>query len=86
MRPNPFRAEAEVEFTLASAGRADLRVYDVLGREVRSLLRGERLAAGPQRASWDGRRNDGGAAGAGVYFVRLELAGRSWTRAVVRVR
>ena len=86
VRPNPFRTMAEVEFTLSVAGPVDLRVYDVLGREVRALAHGERFAAGPQRLRWDGRRADGGQAGAGVYFVRLELAGRQWTRAIVRIR
>ena len=86
VKPNPFRGVAEVEFALASAGAVDLRVYDVQGREVRSLLRRERLEAGPQHARWDGRRNDGGSVGAGVYYVRLKLANRVWTRTVVRVR
>ncbi|HEY6866997.1 MAG TPA: hypothetical protein VI792_07060, partial [Candidatus Eisenbacteria bacterium] len=84
--PNPFRGAAEMEFTLGVAGPVDLRIFDLLGREVRVLARGERFAAGTQRLSWDGRRDDGGQAGAGVYFVRLQLAGRQWTRTVVRIR
>jgi flagellar hook assembly protein FlgD len=63
-----------------------LRVYDVLGREVRAIARGERLEAGAQRLGWDGRRGDGSQAGAGVYFVKLRLAGREWTRTIVRLR
>ena len=86
VRPNPFRTMAEVEFTLSVAGPVDLRVYDVLGREVRAIAHGQRFEAGTQRLRWDGRRGDGGQAGAGVYFVRLELAGRQWTRAIVRIR
>ena len=86
VRPNPFRSAAEMEFALGSAGAVDLRIYDVLGREVRVLAHGERFDAGPQHLRWDGRRSDGGEAGAGVYFVRLKLAGRQWTRAIVRVR
>jgi hypothetical protein len=86
VRPNPFRTQAEVEFTLSTAGPVDLRVYDVLGREVRAIARGERLEAGAQRLGWDGRRGDGSQAGAGVYFVKLRLAGREWTRTIVRIR
>src|SRR5439155_25962158 len=33
--PNPFRVLADVQFTLAHAGAVDVRIYDVLGREVR---------------------------------------------------
>ena len=86
VRPNPFRNEAEIELTLSTAGPVDLRVYDVLGREVRAIARGERLEPGTLRLRWDGRRSDGGQSGAGVYFVRLKLAGRQWTRTVVRIR
>jgi DNA-binding beta-propeller fold protein YncE len=86
VRPNPFRSSADMEFTLSAAGPVDLRIYDVLGREVRAIARGEHFEAGTRRLRWDGRRADGGQAGAGVYFVRLELAGRQWTRAIVRVR
>ena len=86
VRPNPFRAEAELDFTLSAPGPVDLRVYDVLGREVRALARGERFPAGIQHLRWDGRAGDGRAVGAGVYFVRLDLAGRRWTRTVIRIR
>lgn len=86
VRPNPFRSAADMEFTLSTAGPVDLRVYDVLGREVRAIARGERFAAGTQHLRWDGRRDDGGQASAGVYFVRLQLAGRQWTGTVVRIR
>jgi DNA-binding beta-propeller fold protein YncE len=86
VRPNPFRSSADMEFTLSSPGPVDLRIYDVLGREVRAIARGERFEPGTQHLRWDGRRGDGGEAGAGVYFVRLQLAGRQWTRAIVRVR
>ena len=86
VRPNPFRAAATVEFTLAAPGPVELRVFDVLGRQVRAIARGEPFAAGIQRLRWDGRRDDGAEAGTGVYFVKLRLAGREWTRTVVRIR
>jgi hypothetical protein len=83
--PNPFHGSAGVSFTLARAGRVELAVYDLMGREVRSLARGD-MAAGAQRRVWDGRRGDGSDAPAGVYFVRLVTPGGHWTRTLVRVR
>ncbi|MEO5989718.1 MAG: FlgD immunoglobulin-like domain containing protein [Candidatus Eisenbacteria bacterium] len=85
-RPNPFSHSTELEFTLVRASEVELVVFDVLGREVRVLARGVRQSAGVQRMTWDGRRGDGGVAGAGVYFVRLGADGGHWTRAVVKVR
>ena len=67
--PNPSRAQAQIRFALARAGHVDLSVYDVLGREVRSLASGATFTAGPQRVVWDGRDTDGRESGAGVYFV-----------------
>ena len=86
VRPNPFRTAADVEFTLGTPGPVDVRIYDLLGREVRALARGERFEAGTQRLRWDGRGGGGAQSSAGVYFVKVRLAGREWTRAVVRLR
>ncbi len=84
--PNPFRASTAVGFGLARGGRVDLLVFDVLGRRVRTLARGERFAAGPQSLRWDGRDDAGRAVGSGVYFVRLKTDAGQWTRPVIRIR
>jgi len=85
VRPNPFRSGTEVAFTLPAATQVSLGIYDLMGREVRAMARGERLAPGAHRMTWDGRRNDGGEAPAGVYFVRLRTATGHWSRPVLRV-
>jgi len=84
-QPNPFRGATEFELSLATVGSVDLTVYDVMGREVRVVTRGT-LSAGTQRLSWDGRRDDGGVAGAGLYFARLKVAGETFTRPVVKLK
>jgi len=86
VRPNPFRDATELSFTLGRPGPVSVTVYDVLGRETRSVARGLWLDAGPQSVRWDGRTRDGALASAGVYFVRLDAAGGHWSRVVVRVR
>ena len=82
--PNPFRSGADIAWTLSRADRVELRVYDVLGREVTSLARGA-FVAGSHRVRWDGRRRDGGAAAAGLYFVRLETSTGRFTRPIARI-
>jgi hypothetical protein len=85
VKPNPFRGATDVSFALARAGKVECAVHDVLGRRVRALARGEWRAAGLQSLHWDGHRDDGREAGAGVYFVRLGTADGSWSRVVVRI-
>ncbi len=83
--PNPFRTSARVGFTLGRAGRVDLLVTDVLGRRVRTVAHGLAFGAGAHGLAWDGTRDDGSRAGAGVYFVTLRTDGGTWSRPLVRV-
>ncbi|MFH1502539.1 MAG: FlgD immunoglobulin-like domain containing protein, partial [Candidatus Eisenbacteria bacterium] len=70
-RPNPFRGETELSFTLPSSQHAELAVYSVDGRLVRRLASGT-AGAGANSAVWDGRDESGRRVGSGLYFVRLE--------------
>jgi YVTN family beta-propeller protein len=83
--PNPFGNSTRVSFSLAREARVDVTVRDVLGREIRSLGRGQILPAGSHRLSWDGRNDAGRNAAPGVYFVSLSVAGERWTRMMVKV-
>ncbi len=64
--PNPFNPSTTISFTLPSASRISLKIFDALGREVSTLASGE-LAGGSYTRQWQ-------AAGfpSGVYFYRLE--------------
>lgn len=78
--PNPFTARTSLAFTLPRDAAVTLRVYDVRGRLVRTLLDRAALAAGRHEAAWDGRDDRGTRAAAGVYFSRLDVGGRTTTR------
>jgi hypothetical protein len=83
--PNPFNPSTTVRFTLASAARVRLTVFDVAGARVRVLANGA-FPAGEHRILWDGRNDRGTDVGSAAYFVRLEAAGRSNARKVVLLR
>ncbi|MBU1701366.1 MAG: T9SS type A sorting domain-containing protein [Candidatus Eisenbacteria bacterium] len=70
-RPNPFTQTTRVRFDLPEPGRATLAVYDVTGRVVRTLTKGQR-PAGRHTVSWDGLASDGTRVPPGVYFIKLE--------------
>lgn len=69
--PNPSRGATRIAFTLTQPSLVHLRVFDVLGREVRELVDGAQ-AAGLHQVLWDGAGNSGDAMRGGVYFYRLE--------------
>ena len=68
--PNPFNPATEIQFVVKERGNVDLRIYDVLGREVKSLL-SERMGVGTHKVMWDGRNRFGNLVSTGVYFYRL---------------
>ncbi len=67
--PNPFNPRTEIVFEAAQAGAAEVAVYAIDGRRVRTVWRGD-IAAGTWRHDWDGRDDRGRAVAAGVYLVR----------------
>jgi len=85
LSPNPAPGEAAVAFAVPRASAARLRVYDAAGRLVRTLHDGP-AEAGAGLLRWDGRDGRGRAVADGVYFCRLEAAGRTLTRKLLLVR
>jgi hypothetical protein len=82
VRPNPARDTARVTFTLGAATRVELRIYDVAGRHVRTLVDGA-LAAGPHHTVWGGLTDAGRPAAAGTYFIELRAAHATQRRKIV---
>ena len=73
--PNPFNPITHIRYDLPEAGFVDLRVYDLAGREVRTLARGFDHA-GEKSVVWNAKDNHGRSVSAGVYIYRLETAGQ----------
>jgi hypothetical protein len=79
-QPNPFSRGTTLAFRLPAPARVRLGVYDVAGREVARLV-DERRAAGVHHVELDGRTLS-----AGVYFCKLEVAGRLHQRRAILIR
>jgi len=80
--PNPFTTTTAVRFDVAAPTPVRLSVFDLLGREVRTLTNGL-MAPGRYEVTWDGTLADGQPAASGVYFYRLEASAFSDTRMMV---
>lgn len=78
--PNPFNPMTEIRFTVgATAAHARLRVYDMRGRLVRTLL-DEVVAPGVATAVWRGRDDRGENVASGLYFFNLVVGDEVFTR------
>lgn len=84
-RPNPFGRETTLSFVLPRAARAELSVFDLSGRRLRTLVQGE-VGAGNHQIAWDGTDAQGRRLSAGVYLYRLEALGESLTGRMTLLR
>jgi hypothetical protein len=69
--PNPFNPSTIIRYELATAGRVQLKVYDVSGALVK-VLEDRHREPGRYEAGWDGTNERGEGVGSGVYFYVLE--------------
>ena len=86
IEPNPFSAVATIEFEVAREAPVTLRVHDVSGRLVRTLIDGASWPAGRHNATWDGMDENGRPAPAGIYLATIEIGGVRDQRRVARLR
>lgn len=74
-QPNPFNPMTTIRFDLPEDGRVRLRVYDVRGGLIRSLVDADMLR-GSHQAVWDGTDSADQGVPSGSYFARLEAGGQ----------
>lgn len=79
-RPNPFNPATTIRFDLPAPSKVTLRVYDVAGRELATLVNGDR-PAGVHEVRFDGKD-----LASGAYFYRLTTNELSETGRMVLVR
>lgn len=83
---NPASVESRLGFALGMEGPASLRVFDLQGRQVATLLESGLHPAGRFESIWDLRDEQGRRVAAGTYFVRLETSRGSANDRVVILR
>lgn len=75
--PNPFNPSTTITYQLPEAGHVTLRIYDLTGKVVNTLV-GEYRPAGYHQVVWNGRDSRSAPVATGVYFYRI-VAGKSYT-------
>jgi len=68
--PNPFNPTTVISYQIAALSKVQIKVYDILGKEIATLVNGQK-PAGNYQISWDGTDNFGNKVTSGVYFYRI---------------
>ena len=79
--PNPFNPTTAISYKLSALSRVTLKVYDVLGREVATLVNDEVQQAGTHEVRFDASRLP-----SGVYFYTVRFGGMSLTKKMVLLK
>jgi FlgD Ig-like domain len=69
--PNPFNPSTVISWQLAVGNQVELKIYNLLGQEVRTLVN-ERKEAGYHTVEWDGRDDAGTPVSSGIYLYRIK--------------
>jgi len=85
--PNPFNASTVIEYQISAARpvRTMIKVYNILGEEVATLV-DEPRDSGPYQVTWNGEDKFGREVGSGIYFCQLKVGNFQQTRKLLLIR
>jgi flagellar hook assembly protein FlgD len=83
--PNPFNPSTTFNVDIPKISDVNIKVYDVLGREITTLLSGQQ-PAGSLKVKWDGLDAHGFAAPTGIYFVKMTAGEFSDSRKIMLMK
>jgi len=83
--PNPFRGLTQIQYNLPQNGHVSIKIYDVAGRLVRTLIDSDEFA-GYLSVGWDGRNQQGMRVASGVYYYRMVAPNFKATKKMVLIR
>lgn len=69
--PNPFNPSTKIDIKVANTVPVTLKIYDITGREVKTLINNQTMLAGKYKVDWNSVDNNGNFVSSGVYFYRI---------------
>lgn len=70
--PNPFNPTTTIEYELPKSGMVDVKIYDINGRLIRTMLN-EHQEMGTHQIKWDSKNDAGTTVASGVYFYQIRF-------------
>lgn len=83
--PNPFNPSTVISFQLPRQGNVEIKIYDAVGKEVKTLIK-EFRDAGKYNIMWNGDDNYGRKVSSGIYFYAITADNFSQTKKMVLMR
>ena len=83
--PNPFNPATTIEYTIPTQTHVTLKIYDVLGKEIKTLVN-ETQSAGKKSISWDGKDNNNNGVSTGIYFYKLSTTTNTEVKKMVLMK
>jgi probable HAF family extracellular repeat protein len=83
--PNPFNPSTVISYQLAAGNNVRLKIYDTLGREIKSLVDSFQNA-GEHSLIWNATDNSNNHVSSGIYFYKMESNGMSFLKKMILVR
>lgn len=83
--PNPFNPTTTIDYSLPSQSRVSIRIYNVLGQAIRTLV-DEPQAAGKYSVTWDGKNQAGEAVSTGLYLYRIQAGDITQSRKMLLLK
>ena len=86
--PNPFNPSTTINYNVDASGMVALKIYDIMGRLVRTLVDGHRSSGnlGGYSVVWDGKDSQGQQVSAGLYIYSLQTPGGNMTKKMVLMK
>jgi flagellar hook assembly protein FlgD len=83
--PNPFSSQAEIRFQLPATSNVSLKIYNITGQLVNTLV-SEVRPAGYYSTIWNGKNDKGQTMSNGVYFYSLEAGSFKATKKITLIK
>ena len=83
--PNPFNPTTAIRYDLPESGEVSIMIYDIMGREIRSLVSGHQ-DAGFRIVNWDATNDYGQAISAGMYIYVIQAGDFRMTKKMVLLK
>ena len=84
--PNPFNSITSISYRLQSRSVVNLKIYDITGRTIKSLVKDQIQEQGDQRIVWDGTDSNQDLVTTAIYFFELDVNGGKQVKSMILLR